>query len=1455
MEQERFEGKGKRLNPTYDTLKLLLARSGNQCAFPDCTHEIYDDDGTLVAQCCHIEAAVEGGERYNPNLSQEDRRSPDNLLFLCYKHHQRTDNVKVYTVEEMRRMKKTHESRFSENPISIPPALHDHITRSILENFEDTIKVVHEIDLRTQRIEDKQDALLQTAGNVGGSERVDLWAECSTLSAVLSTGVKQGCGPADSVVRRVEVDQILSTLASEPLTEPSDKDEYKGKLQVLSGDAGMGKTLILGQVYNALRERGIPCVTLKADRILGETKALLFAEIQANGLKGDFVKALQEMVIKYGKVVVIMDQLDALSQFLSNRREPLRHYLSLARQITELEGVRVLVSCRTYDLTYDPWLNRLPAKTRISVSNLTNAEIETVLNPLKIDFENLSSGLQELISTPLHLDLYCNVVSKGSSATIRNSRDLYEEYFKINVSSAKTFHGLAPIDEQKLAEMMFGMAQEMAHSQRLFVTFTKYDLEYEKELAFAISTRLVVRFGSNIQFFHQSFFDFIFARHFVKSKGDLISFVELSDQGLFVRPLVRQVLHYLRDYDLDAYVQQVEALLTGHRFRFHIKLLVIQQLAFQTSPSVQEKDLVKCEVLGKELSDAFLESVAGIDWVDWLHSSGAFSKLVLALGLDNIPPSVNRFLYGFAKNRPELLLEHLSNLPESDQKPGYVHWVLWKLGDHFTPRYTALFNKYRSEFIQGQARHSYLLLLHGLKNADAQWMADQLLFFITSTETPIPPFGQNSARNDDYLKKEIFDDILDKDQVIGVKLGIDLIDFWVSDPIPIEDETSAGDPLVHSYRFLFTTFEDISSDDFDDVVFKEMGKGLSDLAARDPEKVWPLIKSWYHSRKIVPLTLAIAGLKGNPAAFKDQITDLLTRQNFLIEINHHDLLKYAIRELLSAAFELLLPDHRTRVEQSILVTYSHFEHFKGSAEDGSTKVYTTFGDLTHKYLSSIPDEALIQSEELKKVKAEVDRKFTKPSENTPPRPIRVMVGNPSPLDSAITTKMTSKQWLQAIDKHKDRNRASGERLDYSSGLAQELRDAIKAKPDRFYTLIERLIEDGYPDDYIYQAFQGLTDGVPDRDVLLRLVLIVIKADKLDRSIPANIWMVEKALADSNAVPVEIVSWLSSIAKDNMGGSERRTNPDYAGWMNTPEGSAMRALIRFKVSPGVQEVLMDLLSDASTQGSIAIRIAAAQHLGFFLKNDEAWNLRIYQLFVRLLNDSPEVLGHSTKHLIHFLKIDFQGLAQIIRDGRNHETCQKMVSPILCNAWFWNIEGAFPMLEAYWQAGDQAKISSLKFIARQYHDIPQAWQPMARQIFARFLDSSDKEMKGIYESAFYHFEPVDFEELHPLILEFAESNVGQGRQGSFYKYLLSCSRLYPMECLDLALHYTNHQLPSLYENDMDEAPLSVLIQVYNVLVERGADSHDRSKALDAIDDLLRHFPYRNLTKEGFASIDSY
>ncbi|WDF69199.1 hypothetical protein PQ465_02170 [Sphingobacterium oryzagri] len=128
-----------RKSPTSSTLRRLYTLSGNQCAFPGCTHALVNNEGVGIAQICHIEAAEKGGQRYNKDQADEERRAFENLIVLCHAHHKVTDDISKYGVSELKSMKASHEQMFLENGYEIEDSVLDRIKDAIDEKLDEII--------------------------------------------------------------------------------------------------------------------------------------------------------------------------------------------------------------------------------------------------------------------------------------------------------------------------------------------------------------------------------------------------------------------------------------------------------------------------------------------------------------------------------------------------------------------------------------------------------------------------------------------------------------------------------------------------------------------------------------------------------------------------------------------------------------------------------------------------------------------------------------------------------------------------------------------------------------------------------------------------------------------------------------------------------------------------------------------------------------------------------------------------------------------------------------------------------------------------------------------------------------------------------------------------------------------------------------------------------------------
>ena len=104
---------------SYDrnTLSSLGYLSGGTCYYPGCPEPVFrkvGDNWILAGQIAHIRAANPNGPRYDPSMTDDERRAIENLMIFCQPHHNLVDkanNAPRYPVAVLRRWKTQHEAR------------------------------------------------------------------------------------------------------------------------------------------------------------------------------------------------------------------------------------------------------------------------------------------------------------------------------------------------------------------------------------------------------------------------------------------------------------------------------------------------------------------------------------------------------------------------------------------------------------------------------------------------------------------------------------------------------------------------------------------------------------------------------------------------------------------------------------------------------------------------------------------------------------------------------------------------------------------------------------------------------------------------------------------------------------------------------------------------------------------------------------------------------------------------------------------------------------------------------------------------------------------------------------------------------------------------------------------------------------------------------------------------
>lgn len=386
-------------------------------------------------------------------------------------------------------------------------------------------------------------------------------------------------------------------------------DQNTSKILTLAGKAGMGKTTVLQDVLKELHVKNIPVLAIKADKISFKTSEELGQLLHLPDTVERIIARLSEMT---PKTILLIDQIDALSLTLSSDRTQIDKYKELISRCLKLPHVLIVLSCRTYDLNNDLDLNQYKANQKVEVGPLSKEEITFTLGQTQIDPTVLPKETLELLSTPLHLSIFLQL-SKSGDETLPNFtslNELYDELLKRIV--------LTNANRKQLLKLINRASDLMYKNQCIQLSRNLVESDFFEELNYLSSNGIFQQSGSEISFFHQTFFDYSLARSFVVTGKSISEELANNLQGLYQRPRVKAVLDYLYQTNRNIFFKECDTILFDSKFRIHLKYLVLNLIGFL------EIEDPNCKALGRKilaedsLKLAFLKSIMTRSWITYL---------------------------------------------------------------------------------------------------------------------------------------------------------------------------------------------------------------------------------------------------------------------------------------------------------------------------------------------------------------------------------------------------------------------------------------------------------------------------------------------------------------------------------------------------------------------------------------------------------------------------------------------------------------------------------------------------------------------------------------------------------------------------------------------------------------------------------------------------------------------
>ena len=433
--------------------------------------------------------------------------------------------------------------------------------------------------------------------------------------------------------RRLIQSTLICRSSTQALLTKIKENATRGADCVLTGKAGGGKTGCVIECVEALRQSASPIAALvfRLDRIdpVSSTKELGICL----GLEESpaLVVATAAEAIS-GEAVLVIDQLDAVSTTSGRSADFFDVVEGLLSEVGSLRArvkFHVVVVCREFDWKNDHRLRPLLPENspNIVVTDFSLDEVKSALTTSGFDTELFGAKQLELLCLPQNLALFLDAhYDPHSRPLFSSSKELFDQYWR--EKRRRVNKRAAPLSDHWNGVIQV-LCNEITASQQLSVLKEKLD-QFPNDYLDQMASEGVLSFdGERYSFGHESFFDYCFARGFVAKEESLTAFLVKSEQHLFRRAQVRQVLVYLRDADRSRYCRELSGLLTDEGIRDHLKDLAVALAVSLPNPEENEWEVLEpwieseLEAIssGKPNPDKFASMV----WNHFLASSSWFA--------------------------------------------------------------------------------------------------------------------------------------------------------------------------------------------------------------------------------------------------------------------------------------------------------------------------------------------------------------------------------------------------------------------------------------------------------------------------------------------------------------------------------------------------------------------------------------------------------------------------------------------------------------------------------------------------------------------------------------------------------------------------------------------------------------------------------------------------------------
>ena len=1193
--------------------------------------------------------------------------------------------------------------------------------------------------------------------------------------------------------RKLIHQELLSRKASEEVQQRIGKPAT-----VIVGKAGSGKTACTVEVVNGLLGQGLQVLAFRLDRYVSASNTNSLG--QRLGLEESPVLMLAAAAEASGSAgVLVVDQLDAVSTMSGRSPEALDLVENL---LEEAEGKRarvdihVVVVCRSFDWENDHRLRRLVREpdAQVRVDELTDDETKRLLSKGEFEPSRFSERQIRLLRNPQNLSLFLDAnFDRDDVPAFDTVTKLFDRYWD---EKRKLVENRTDLDHWQ--EVLRLLCTEMTEKQELFVRKEMLDpvpLSYLQQMA---SEGVLAFDGKRYGFGHESFFDYCYARVlFLLGSESLTSMLCTSEQHLFRRGQVRQVLTYVRDADPDRYVDEVRKLLADSRIRAHIKDLVFALLADVPDPREDEWEVWE-ETTGRALR-AIERGVTNDDkvsglawdrllssrpWFKFLASRGGVVKKWLNSGNDGLANIAVNYLSVHQRDSPDTADTAAMLLaPHADSSGDWPHRlesfaVRADLGD--SRRLFELFLHLIDNGTLDTARgpvavnSTFWDIIYGLEKKRPEWVGEVLAHRVRRQLAILEGRG----------------DVLGYQRLLGYYPGVAEIFIKAAEAAPcafvkhvlpvvleVSDSTARGDApprpdtvWPHSIKNAHPGAEEGCLDALARAVAKLAGKAEVKQCAK-------VISELRRRNTCVANHLLLALYRGAPKLFADEMVTVVCAEPWRFECGFSDNAHWCAMETIRAVTPNCTRENLDLLENAIL---GYVPLVEASADGKQWRGSSQFA-----LLSAIPTG--LRSESAQRRFQELERKFGKPP-GEPKAMEAERVG--SPISPVKSEKMTDEQWLDAMRKYSSGglSHRDGEIVGGSYQLSQVLEANVEKEPGRFAHLALRFEADMNP-AYMQHTLAGL--GKVELDGELKLDVCRKAFSEFRES--CGMQIADAVGSVSDRLPddaVKMIDWLATEHPDPQQEQWQEEAPSgdkywddkaiYCHGINTVRGCAAIAIRRLILSDSTNwQLLRETVNRMLKDRSAAVLSCVAGVVEAVAVSDPRAAMA---LFLRMNIPTERLL--ATPYVSRFMKYSLADgfdklrpvIEKMIRSGENEVGEQGSILAGLAVLHGHDAEG---LVDKSLGSGNAqrlgiAKVASSNIKERECRDWSEG------KLIGLFEDE-DKEVRREAASCFNRLQGEPFEEYENLVDRFSSSKAFGDDSSSILRVLeQSRQRLPGMTC---------------------------------------------------------------------------